>query len=225
MLSLRQKQEAAFNALENDNAPVSIVSIPGSYEHDSRICLTMVFFLPIALSKRVTKEIVGPLKTADPKQYFYPFDSLHLTIQNVKVVADPPNFSSKEIELVRNLSLYFKKHNPLFFELNGLLKMKNSAFIKAYPDAETQEFILSLRKKLEEIGVPDDKSYSESSIVTGGITFCRFYTASNNAFMKYFNRIKNIDLGKLRVDKVSLISTNAVAYINKTKVLAEFKFK
>lgn len=218
-----------FNKLESldRNLDVSTVSTVGDFEKDSRMSLTMVYFLPEELKEKIQKNILEPLKRTDPFQYYYPLDALHITIQNVRVVADPPNFTEQDIDSLKKLASYMEieEQGKLAIQLDGLFKMPTGISIKGYPNIHTQEFILKLRRKLLEIGVADDKKYLSPSIVINNTTLCRFYKPPNKEFLKTFEKIKNINLGNIYVDRISLVSTNAVCHKNKIKILAEFSIK
>lgn len=224
MENLKEKQDVVFNELESldKQLNVSTVSPVGKFEDDSRMCLTIVYFLPDKLKEIIKKEILVSLKKADSSQYYY-FESLtHITIQNVRVIADSPNFTEENIETIRKSFKNIKSNGKLIFDLKGLLKMKDSLSIKAYPDQNTQEFILNLRKILESIGVPDDKQYVNPVVAIGNITICRLYNTPNKDFLKTFENLKFVDLGKLVVDKMSLITTNAVCHKDKTQIIKTF---
>lgn len=221
MNELREQQDAVFSKLESldSNSNVSVVTVPENFEEDNRICLSLVYFLSDNLKRKI-KELVKELRTADSRQYYYSFDSLHITIQGIRTIAYPPNFTEKDIKIVMELSEFMKGIN-LSFEIKSLFLMSGSLSIKCFPTQETQDFVLSLRKKLEEIGVPDNKRYV-NNIVIGNITICRFYNQPNQEFLRIVDKFKSIHIGDARVDKISLISTNAVAFKEKTTILKEF---
>ena len=224
MSDLRRKQDAVFEKLESldEKSDVSIVTAPQNFEKDARICLAMVYFLPDELKRKITNLFTDPLQKIDSPQYYYIKESLHITIQNIRVIANPPNFSQQDIEAINSLSHYINSHKGLGFELDGLFKMPGSFGIKCYPNQKTQEFVLDLREKLAEIRVPDDKKYI-NNIVIGNITLSRFYRQPNARFMQFVEENKSINLGSVKVDKISLISTNSVCRKEKTKIIKEFE--
>jgi len=224
MKNLKEKQDIVFNELESldKKANVSTVSPVSNFEDDSRMCLTFVYFLPDELKEKIKQEILEPLKKADSSQYYYFESLLHVTIQNIRVIADPPDFTKENIEIIKKPFENIKSSGKLMFDLKGLLKMGGSLAIKAYPDQNTQEFILNLRRWLEKIGVSDDKQYINPEVVIGNITICRFYKTPNKDFLKSLENLKAINLGKLVVNKISLITTNAVCHKNKTQVIKTF---
>ena len=226
MQTLKQKQDAVFKDLENidQNSNVSIVSAPGDYQTDSRMCLTFIYFPSEEIKERIQKEIIEQLKQADPSQHYLHKDALHITIQTIRDIADPQTFTEEDIEKAKGLSDFFQKQK-LSFDFNGLLKMPSSVFVKGFPDDKTQEFILELRKKLIEIGTPDDRRYIDPDTVIGNMTLCRFYKQPNQEFLKTFERIKDIELGRVNINKISLVKMNAVCARDSMEVLKEFNLQ
>jgi hypothetical protein len=224
MENLRKKQEDVFDGLENlkKDSNVSMVSAAEDFEQDPRICLTMLYFLPRSLQERIKEEIIEPLRKEDPDQYYYSVGQMHATIQNVRVVADPPNFTEKDVESLNRLAPYFSEHEKLSFDVEGLWKLPTSIGIRCYPNLDTQQFILNLRKRLSEIGLSDDKKYFNSDTVIGNITICRFYKPPSAEFFHTFEKLRKKAFGRIDIDKVSLVSCNVVCYKDTLKVLDEF---
>jgi len=224
MKNLRVQQDAVFNKLESleKRSNVSVVPAAQDFEEDSRMILTMVYFLPDEIKRRIANSIIEPLQKRDPRQYYYSKESLHITIQNIRIMADPPKFTERDIRAVAGLSDYIEDHKGLSFELDGLLKMSASLGVKCYPNQNVQNFVSSLRKKLVDIGVPDDKQYVNNTVI-GNVTLCRFYQPPNTEFMRFIKKNRTINFGRVDVDKISLISSNVVCCKEKTKIMKEFK--
>lgn len=228
-MNFKQKQEQVFRIIGNSSKQkptFTIVDMHNDFEKDDKICLTTVAFVPPNMARRIRKEIITPLKKADSRQYFYPQESMHVTIQNIRVINKPPNFTEKDIELVKDaFEEILSKTEEFSLELKGLLMPPTSAAIKVYFDEDVNDLILKLRRRLVEIRVPDDKSYISKDIAIGNITFCRFTTQPNKRFIEEYNKLKNIDVGKMDVNKLCLITTNCVCHPNKTKIIKEFGLK
>jgi len=227
MEDLIAEQEKLFTELENFNSYAKVPPDSKSektidYADDNRICLTLVYFLPEELRDIITKKIIQLLKETDKEQYYYLPESLHITINNVKIISNPPYFNSEEILRLKSLNDYFNNVN-LEFKLQGLFMMSNGIAIKAFPNLTTNNFILDLRDKLEEIGVPDNKSYFNKDVIIGNITLCRFHSEPNEEIKQLIKGMKNFNLGNLRIKNVSLISTNLVCHPDKTKIYHNFK--
>ena len=78
--------------------PSTIVEPVPDYIHDDRICLTAISFLPQEVEDEIITKIIKPLREADSRQYFYVPSSFHVTIQNVRTIANPPLFNDRDIE-------------------------------------------------------------------------------------------------------------------------------
>jgi hypothetical protein len=103
-----------------------------------------------------------------------------------------------------------------------MFRMASSIGIRGYPDEKTVGFILGLRKRLAEIGVPDNKSYVHPESVIGNTTVCRFYNRPNKDLSSVYERVKRIKFGVVRVDRISLVSTDCVCHPKKTRILHEW---
>lgn len=215
---LRDHQQAVFDQLESlKSSSLSTVSVPNNFTTDPRLCLTIVYFLEAQLRQALFTNLITPLQAADLAQHYYRPESLHLTIQNVRTIANPPTFSAQDIEVVKGL--LSKLHSPpLEFELKGLVTLPASLAVRCYPTKETTEVILALRKSLAAHGVADNKRYISDTIV-GNITICRYYSKPNQQFFQIVEQNKNNAFGNITIDTLSLITTNAVCDKEKTSIL------
>jgi len=68
--------------ISNNSLNFSTVSIVEDYAKDSRICLTSVHFPHRYLVDQVQRELIKPLRKIEPGFYYYPSDSLHMTVKN-----------------------------------------------------------------------------------------------------------------------------------------------
>jgi len=227
MLSYYQQQTKLFNHLEKQfkkGMPVSeIVPIHKDYVNDDRICFTSVVFVPKNISKNIQKNFINPLQKIDNSQYYYPADSMHLTIQNVRTISSPKLFTKDDIEKVKDL---FKNIIPKFhkfkFRAEGIFETPTSLSVKCFSNSYLRDLVLALRIGLDKIGVPDNKNYGSDSVFFGNISFCRYYQKPTKDFFAQVHKLKNIEIGEMAVSKISLITTNAVASPQKTKIIAEY---
>jgi hypothetical protein len=220
-MGLRERQDKVFHELKNlrEDSKVSIVTPAGDFEEDTRTCLTIIHFPPKRVTESVTKEIIEPLRKADPRHYFYPEESLHVTINNVREIAEPPTFTEEDIDKVKGLQL----KGRLKFNFDGLFRMSTGIGIKGYPDSATVNFILELRQRLSDIGVHDDKTYVDPEVIIGNISVCRFYGKPNKRFLSVYSQIETIQLGTVNADLISLVRTNGVCHPKKTRILRNWE--
>lgn len=227
MLSYQQKQFHLFRDLEKKfkqgKKPASIVEPAKDYIKDNRICLTSVVFVPVDIQKNIIQKIINPLKEVDKRQYYYPLKSLHLTIQNIRTINDPPLFNEKDVEKVKSVfKKIIPKHKSFYFELKGLFEMPSSLSICGYSNEAIKYLVLELRDELQKISVPDNKIYASSEIFFGNINVCRYPVNPNGNFVKKVKELKNINISRLEIKKVSLITTNSVCHPRKTKIIDNY---
>lgn len=227
MLSYQQKQLRLFSKLEKQfrqgQTPATLVTPSADYTDDKRICLTSVVFIPKNLQKVILEKIIKPLKNADPNQYYYLPQSLHLTIQNIRTVNLPLLFTDGDIEKVKTVfAKTIPKYQPFEFDLEGLFELPTGISIRGFTSEVLGNLVMELRENLKKVGVADNKTYS-SETVFGNISVCRYYLKQPNAsFFRKVKQLKNTKVGKLKVKTISLITTNCVCHPNFTKIIKTY---
>jgi hypothetical protein len=201
MTSHQQKQIEVIETIEkqvnSDTLNFSTVAPVDDFENDPRICLTSVHFPEHELLVKITDTIISPLKIIEPSYYYYPADSLHMTIKNVKVVNDPPHFTDTDItnaeKIFSDVIPKHKKFNVYFYRL--FLFPNNLALFDG---------------KLKDAKIPDDKKYTNAKYFFSNMTLARFEHASD----AFKNTVKEISgtviLPPYEIDSVSLVTCNAV---------------
>lgn len=228
MNSYQEKQVKVFEILEEgfkkDQDFAHIVSPVSDYDSDKRICLTSISDCTTVVKTKINQELINPLKESDPRQHYFATDALHITIQNIKVVADPPSFTEEDIQKVQEVFReVVPKHPPITFYLKGLFELPASLAIRAFTDSSYADLVWDLRQGLEKAGVPDDKHYAPSKEVIANLTVCRFTTTPNPRFLQVVRNLKEIDLGEFTIQTIKLITTNSVLTQAKTKIIEKYK--
>lgn len=219
-LELTKKIEESFKKGQSLSTVVEPVS---DYMNDNRICLTSVVFIPQDLEKRIIENVINLLRKINPIQYFYIPSSFHVTIANIRTIENPPLFNNKDIEKVREVfKMVISKYRSFAFEIKRLFELPTSLAISAFSDETPGNLVLELREELKKAGVPDNKTYANENIVIGSTTISRFTNSPNPDFKKKVKELKEIDIGSFEVRKISLITTNAVCYPSKTKIIEEY---
>ncbi|MBI1919131.1 hypothetical protein HYS29_00910 [Candidatus Microgenomates bacterium] len=95
----------------------------------------------------------------------------------------------------------------------------------AYSDDAFQKLVSALDEGLGKIGVTDNKKYLSESIYWGNITICRFTQNPSAQFIGEVNKMRNLRIGKFKVEKVNLITCNAVCSPKSRKIVAEYELK
>lgn len=219
-LELTKRIEEGF---KKGQAASTIVEPVSDYINDDRICLTSVAFIPQNLEEIIINKIINPLRKINPIQYFYIPGSFHVTINNTRTIANPPLFNAEDIEKIKEV---FKKviprYNSFTFELKRLFELPTSLAISAFSDKTLGDLALELREELRKAGVPDNKTYEDKNIVIGSTTISRFTNTPNPEFKQMIKVLKEIEIGTFEVKKISLITTNAICYPSKTKIIEEY---
>jgi len=216
MTSYQQKQRSLIQEMEQNfqqgRSHSSVVKPVKDYRHDTRIALTSVVFLPAEKEEKIIREVIEPLQKADRRHYYYLPKTLHITIQNIRTISDPPLFTKEDIEKAQRVfEKIIPQHSPISFQIKRLFELPTSLAMCAFSDETLKNLILDLRKELIKAGVPDNKTYASDEIFFGNVTIARYADTPNQAFFETVSKLKNVDIGEVTFKKVSLITTNAVS--------------
>lgn len=215
--------EKLKQASANDDSAISYVPMSDNFQNDQKRCLTLLTYLPKNISNKVIS-VTEKLKSIEADHYYYPKDSLHLTIQNVRTVNDPPLFSAhdeKQADLAFQSSLKGKKQ--LFFQLSGLLRLRTSISIICYAEESYKFFVQEMRKSLEQYGIGDNKRYISNDVFFGNITICRFSKEPGNHFNSKVEALANSTFGNLAVSNLSLVVTNSICETPHTREINSYR--
>lgn len=210
----QQQQIKVINQIEQsilqNSLNFSTVAPVDDFENDSRICLTSLHFPNQELIDDVQK-IISELKKVEPNFYYYPPQSLHLTIKNIRVINDPPNFKQSDVEKAQEIfKEVLSKHHKFKVYFYRLLLFPNNLALVGTTDPELDEIVLDLDEKLNRAGVPDDKKYNNSRYFFSNMTLVRFGGLSSKFASKVNELSTKINFKPYEIDSVTLISGNAV---------------
>lgn len=220
-----ERLEALSWAGEN---PASSVPLSSNFEVDARLCLTFLSFLPTAIKETVTT-LIEELKALDTDQYFYLPESLHITIQNVRRIADPPTFTTTDItaaDCAFKETVAEKKLKPIKFNLSGLLLLPTSLAVTVYTDKTYGDFVKALRQNLKKHKIPDNKSYISDDIVFGNITIARFGSPPSIKLKERVAGLKeSFSGGEYLAEDICLVTTSAVCHPAFTTIRHSYKLE
>lgn len=203
----------------------TIVPVQTDYASDPQIALTCVTYINKNLTATIQNRIIRPLQKIEPDLYYYPDNALHLTIQNIRVINDPPDFSSADVAKAQKiLTDITPSAGPFQFTLMGLLSMPTSVSLIALIQPEYDQFIRGFRKQLINAGVADDKKYFTDEIIFANITVCRYTHNPSPEFLKKVQSMKDIIIGSYTATNVTLVTMNAGASPSKTVVFGTYQF-
>lgn len=230
MTLYQQKQIVLMRQMEDslakNTAASTIVTMQKDYVNDPQLCLTCVSFLPKNTAETIQTQLLTALATIEPAFYYYPVQSLHVTIQNIRVINNPPHFSAADIAKAQQLLLNFiPSYGPFVFEFSGILRLPTSLAIIALITPEYDRFIRAFRQALVAAGIPDDKKYFTDEIIFANTTICRYTHEPSQEFFGEVEKRKQTSFDSMRAQEVSLIQTNAGAHPSKMKVLCTYPFR
>lgn len=219
-----QKQLKLIEEIEKKSKrgenPSTIVEPVKDYANDDRICLTGVVFVPKELEQKILDELIKPLQEVDASQYFYVSGSLHVTIQNVRTINNPPLFTNNDIQKASKVfEELVPRHKSFRLELKRLFELPTSLALCAFSDQSLKELVFELRAELSKAGVPDNKSYASDDVVLGNVTIARYTQEPKDEFKNKIKELKETKIGNFDVQRIFLITTNSVCIPNKTRII------
>jgi len=209
------KQKEVIAAIEKQVQAQSIqfstISPTDNFEDDTRMCLTSVHFPRQNLIREIQKHILSPLVQHCPGAYFYDDSSLHMTIKNIRVIHDPPNFTGETIQTAKKVfSECVPKHPSFCVNFYRLFFFPNNLALLGTSEPAQDELIADLDKRLIQSGIPDDKTYINTKYFFINVTLARFQQPPSAEFVHMVEGISNtIACDPYRIDTVSLVSSNA----------------
>lgn len=230
MNAYTMRQKEMINELERSfqsgNVKSTIVDMQSDYENDRQLCLAAVVFPPSHLAEEIEKKIIQPLREIEPFHYYYPAESLHLTVKNVRTISDPPLFTENDAQNVRTLfSNIIPQFSAFEYSLQDVLAFPTSSALMAYCDDTLQSIVMALDQGLKDIGVPDNKTYLSNEIFWGNCTFCRFVRKPSEGFYSALNAQRETFIGTFKAETISLITCNAGCSSSSKRIIGEFKLK
>ncbi len=227
-MNYRQQQKELVRKLEETFArgahKPTVVDMRKNYANDDQRCFTSVVFVPDAIAKKITWNVIDRLQEIEPHHYFYPPESMHITVKNIRTVHKPPLFTESDIEKVKTVFKTIIPKFPVFeFHIEDVIIFPTSVSIMAYAHDTLQKLVRALDKGLRAIGVPDNKKYLSDSIFWGNITICRFVKNPDDRFIREVKKMRNDTMGKFNAETVRLITCNAVCAPASREIIAEYQ--
>lgn len=204
---------------------ISAVSKIDDYENDPRICLTSVHFPSKKLTKIIVAKIIEPLQKIDKNIFYYPPESLHLTVKNIRTINNPPDFKTNDLLTAKKVfSKVIPKLHKFKIYYYKLVIYPNSLSIVYTTDPELDLIFSELDKALNKSGLPDNKFYANNKYIISNITLARFYGQPTPEFKNEVKRIAKLNIfDNYIIDSVTLLTANA-AMKNK-KIIGKWKLQ
>jgi 2'-5' RNA ligase len=215
MTTHQQKQIEVIDSLEKqvqeNSLTVSTIAPVKDFQNDPRVCLTSVHFPKPILPETIINSIIAPLREIEPSYCYYPPTSLHITIKNIKVINDPPNFTDEDVRKAEKIfSEVIQKHKKFNVYFYRLLLFPTNLALMGTTDPELDDIIFNLNKELATAGISDDKKYSNSKYFFCNMTLARFPETSELFKNKVKELSETLVIPAYEVDSVTLVSCNAL---------------
>lgn len=222
-LDLMRQMELHFS---QGHSTATIVPFQQNYASDNQMCLSVNTFLPKYITKKIQNLLIQPLKQIEPNHYYYSLETLHITFHSIRIIHDPPTYTSVDIEKSKRLlKEIVPLQRPFPFILQGVLSLPTSAAVIVLVTPKYDSFIKSLRQKFVAAGIPDDKTYFTKEVVFANITFCRYSKKPAQKFLSKLSQLKETSIGEFVAQNVVLLETNAVAHPSKTRIFGTYYFQ
>lgn len=204
--------EKVANLINNNNITFSTVSPIKDFVNDPRTCITSVHLPHKELLDKVRQTLIEPLHQIEPNLYFYPEDSLHLTIKSVRVVNNPPHFTENDIQKATEIfAKTIPQHKQFKVYFYRLLLFPNNLALIGTTEPELDSIFLDIDKNLKAAGIPDDKVYANSRYFFTNMTLCRFNGAPLEKFKQKIKELSDsLKFKPYIVDSITLLTCNAV---------------
>lgn len=200
------------NQIVKNSLNFSIVPPSKDLENDPRLCLTSVHIPHVEFLNKVQQKLITLLQKIDPDQYYYSLDSFHMTVKNVRIVHNPPNFNESDIEKAKKVfSGTIPNHKQFQVYFYRLLLFPGSVALIGTTDEELDKIIIDLDNNLREVELTDNKKYANDKFFFSNMNLVRFLKPITREFKdKVFELSENLNLKPYKVDSVTLLTSNAV---------------
>jgi 2'-5' RNA ligase len=194
------------------------------YNGEVRRCLTSVVFVPFTIAERIQNNILERLREIAPTHYYYPPDTLHITIKNIRTVHAPPLFTNTDIETCRSVfSEVSARHAPFSFELRHVAVFSTSVCVIGFCDERLKDLVVDLDRELQHAGVPDNKNYISDSVFFGNVTVCRFTAPPSERLLQAARELRTAVNELVPVHAVNLITCDSVCSRSSRTLIDSFQ--
>ncbi len=215
MQSYLDLQREIVSALEygapSQSADVSVVPMQLDYERHPDRTLTTVMFIEKEIGQAIQEALIEPLSRVEPEHHYYSSDALHITIKNIRSLANPPTFTETDIENAdRILRSTIPKHQAFNLMLEETVAFRNSVTVIGFTDQRLKQLIQDLDRRLRKADLPDDKRYASNCVFFSNITLCRFVHQPSDAFLQAVSGLRHEFHRLLKVRQLHLVVANPV---------------
>lgn len=188
------------------------------------LCLTTVAFPNSPCSLTIDARIIKPMKEIEAEHIFYPMENLHITVKNIFPTGS--DFDENIVEIIKkSLQADFTqaKLKVAKLKLQELIICQDSVLLKVHGDSNYSHLKSFIEDRIRELGINNSKEVSMHSSDTAHITLCRFQKKPSSQLLEYLDSIKDIYIGELLTDTISLITCDYLCSQSNRKELLSLK--
>jgi hypothetical protein len=173
--------------------------------------LTLVARLPQISNTRIA-EVVAALQRGNPSHYYYPTETIHLTIRNLD---DAQRDSIDHGEFLVRLRNCIGSCGPLLMRGRGLGVSPNSVFLQLFPEdhslAELRRKLSSFAQDTRKIGgavSPSDMFLNQFFRKLAFANLIRFSGGISPSFISEIRHCRNTCFGHFAIKELELVQTD-----------------
>lgn len=184
--------------------------------------LTLVARLP-QISSTAVAEVITALKRGNPSHYYYPTETIHLTIRNLDNAKGDSVDHSEFLVRLRNC---IGSCGPLLMRGRGLGVSPNSVFLQLFPEdhslAELRRKLSSLAQDTRKTGRAVSPSGMFLNLFFRKLAFAnliRFSSEISPSFVGEIRRYRNTCFGHFSIEELELVQTDKLLSHTGTKLI------
>ena len=129
-------------------------------------CITKLFhhWECLCLKLLPWKRILLEIKEAEPSQYYYPIQDIHVTLFDLLTAKQDFNYTNKQIDVFKDIvELSLDNTNKFKINFDGIIASDGAIIVKGYYDKQMDEIRQKLRKEILKHNLKNDERYTTKS--------------------------------------------------------------
>ncbi len=190
---------------------------------DKRMGLSIILQPGIELKSKVDS-LVENIYEIEPKQYYYPFSDLHITVLDLIARSESNHFNDMKLSNYVSITKKALTNEPsITVNFTGIVSSKEAVLLKGYDNGEIIQLRKTLRLHFEEEGVNLRERYKS---ITAHMTFCRFASPLNDSkqFAQLLYDLKEFQLGTFVFENVDIVIHDWYNRKEKTQLVKRIYF-
>jgi hypothetical protein len=202
----------------------TVVPMRRDYGGEIGRCLTSITRLPGAAVDSIRAAVIDRLQKLEPGHHYFPLNTLHITIKNVRTVHHPPHFTDADVGTCKRVFSEIVPRHPSFaFELRQVAVFPTSVSVIGYSDERLCDLVLDLDRGLRRAGIPDDKRYVSDSVFFGNVTICRFTRQPSEQWLQAVADLREAVRADVPVANINLVTCDSVCSERSCRLLASYR--